>query len=120
MKTSKHFAPAEFERCVPSCSIDQMDQAFLDRLDQLREKAGIPLLLNCAFRSKEWDRSKGRSGNSAHTEGRAVDIRCNADATRMKIVKAALELGFTRVGIEGRFIHVDTSPSLSQGAMWVY
>ena len=30
MKTSKYFAPQEFNRCTPSCTIDQMDQTFLD------------------------------------------------------------------------------------------
>ena len=45
MKTSKYFKPEEFERCNPSCSIEDMDQDFLDLLDDLREKAGIPLVL---------------------------------------------------------------------------
>ena len=75
MKTSKYFKPEEFERCNPSCSIEDMDQDFRDLLDDLREKAVIPLVLNCAYRSKEHDKAKGRSGNSAHTEGLAVDIR---------------------------------------------
>ena len=79
MKTSKYFKPEEFERCNPSCSIEDMDQDFLDLLDDLREKAGTPLVLNCAYRSKEHDKAKGRSGNSAHTEGLAVDIRPQSD-----------------------------------------
>ena len=58
MKTSKYFKPEEFERCNPSCSIEDMDQDFLDLLDDLREKAGIPLVLNCAYRSKEHDKAK--------------------------------------------------------------
>lgn len=119
-KTSKHFKAVEFERCTPSCSIDEMDQEFLDKLDALRERCGMPLIINCAYRSRAWDKAKGRSGNSAHTEGKAVDIRCNSSATRMRIVKAALELGFNRVGIEGSFVHIDTSEVLPQGQMWVY
>ena len=74
---SKYFSPSEFKKCVPSCSIEDMDGGFLALLDKVREKAGIPLVLNCAYRSREWDKSKGRSGNSAHTRGKAVDIRCN-------------------------------------------
>ena len=58
MKTSKYFKPEEFERCNPSCSIEDMDQDFLNLLDDLREKAGIPLVLNCAYRSKEHDKPK--------------------------------------------------------------
>ena len=128
MKTSKYFAPREFERCTPPCSIEDVNQELLNRLDTLREACGIPLLLSCAYRTKEWDRSRGRTGNSAHTEidkennpdCKAVDIRCYSDATRMLIVSRAIELGFTRVGIENSFIHLDISTILSQNVMWTY
>lgn len=120
MKTSKYFAPAEFERCTPSCSIEDMDQRFLNTLDALRAQAGIPLVLNCAYRSREYDIKKGRSGNSAHTRGLAADIRCNANGTRMKIVKAALALGICRIGIGKNYIHVDTDKSLPQEVLWHY
>jgi uncharacterized protein YcbK (DUF882 family) len=96
---SKYFTAAEFHRCIPACSIQQMDPDFLALLDRVREAAGIPLVLTCAYRSREWDEAKGRSGNSAHTRGKAVDIRCNAGATRYKIVRAALECGIRRIGI---------------------
>lgn len=117
---SKYFAPAEFLRCSPACSIKQMDGDFLDTLDRVREAAGIPLLLTCAYRSREWDLAKGRSGNSAHTRGKAVDIRCNASSTRWKIVRAALACGITRIGIGKTFIHLDADASLPQGVIWHY
>ena len=117
---SKYFAPAEFLRCTPACSIKQMDPEFLEYLDSFREFVGIPLKLSCAYRSKEWDQSKGRSGNSAHTRGKAVDIVCNSSATRYKIVYAALHFGFRRIGIGKNFIHLDNDASLPQGVMWHY
>lgn len=120
MKTSKYFKPEEFERCNPSCSIENMDQDFLDLLDDLREKAGIPLVLNCAYRSKEYDKSKGRSGNSAHTQGLAVDIRCASGPNRMKILRAAIALHIRRIGVDGSFIHVDASKTLPQDTVWTY
>ena len=117
---SKYFSPAEFKRCVPSCSIEDMDGGFLDLLDKVREKAGIPLVLNCAYRSREWDIAKGRSGNSAHTRGKAVDIRCNSSATRFKIVKAAMECGIVRIGIGKSFVHLDNDSSLTQNVIFDY
>ena len=75
---SKYFAPKEFQACVPSCSIEQMEPGFLELLDRVREAAGIPLVLNCAFRSVAHEKQMGRSGNSAHTRGRAVDPPWNA------------------------------------------
>ena len=117
---SRYFSESEFKKCVPSCSIEDMDGAFLSLLDEVRERAGIPLVLNCAYRSSSWDKSKGRSGNSAHTRGKAVDIRCNTSATRFKIVKAALECGVRRIGIAKSFVHLDNDDSLPQDVIFHY
>ena len=117
---SKYFKPSEFKACVPSCSIDQMNAGFLELLDRIRETAGIPLVLNCAYRSREWDLAKGRTGNSAHTRGLAVDIRCGSNANRYKIVKAALACGITRIGIGRNFVHIDADRSLTQDRIWHY
>ena len=97
-----------------------MDGAFLSLMDEVRSKAGIPLVLNCAYRSVEWDKSHGRSGNSAHTRGLAVDIRCNAGVTRYKIVKAALDCGVRRIGIGKSFVHLDNDNSLPQDVICDY
>lgn len=117
---SKYFSPAEFQRCSPACKESDMDPDFLERLDQFREFVGIPLMLTCAYRSKAYDKAKGRTGNSAHTRGLAVDIRCNASDTRWRIVSAAVCFGFKRIGIGKGFIHLDMDPSLPQGVIWHY
>lgn len=117
---SKYFSESEFNRCVPSCNEKDMDRDFLLLLDRVREDCGIPLILNCAYRSKEWDKSKGRSGNSSHCRGKAVDIRCNNSATAFKIVNAAISNGITRIGIGKTFIHLDNDDTLPQGVMWNY
>lgn len=120
MITAKYFKESEFKACTPSCSLQNMDQKFMQSLDALRSVAGIPLVLNCAYRSVEWDKAKGRSGNSAHTRGKAVDIRCTTTLNRMKIVKAALAIGIRRIGIGKNFIHVDTDTSLPQDVIFHY
>lgn len=117
---SRYFSDAEFRRCSPSCSIDQMDKAFLARLDNARERAGIPFVLNSAYRSPAHDKALGRSGNSAHTKGLAVDIRCSTSQNRMKVVRALLDEGFTRIGIGANFVHADMDSSLPQNVMFDY
>ena len=116
----RYFSDKEFKNCSPSCSINDMDKEFMDKLDILREKAGIPLVITSAYRSREWDLSKGRSGNGAHTKGVAVDIRCNNSHNRFLILKAAFEIGFKRIGIANTFIHVDDDSSLPQEVIWGY
>lgn len=120
MYQSKYFCEGEFLRCEPPCDIEQMDADFLKTLDRIRECAGIPLVLNCAYRSRQHDVKKGRSGNSAHTRGLAVDIRCTTSSNRMKIVRAALACGIRRIGIGKNFIHLDADPSLPQDVIWDY
>lgn len=115
-----YFHPNEFIRCNPPCKKSDMHPETLARLNRMREIAGIPLVLNCAYRSPEHDRAKGRSGTGAHTLGRAVDIRCNAPATRYKIITAAIEAGFTRIGVADTFIHLDDSPTHAQCVIWTY
>lgn len=110
---SKYFHDLEFLACIPGCNISQMDSDFLVTLDCLRELCGFPLVLNCAYRSPEWDMERGRSGNSYHTKGLAVDIRCFDAQKRAVIVEYALQLGLS-VGVYSSFLHVDRRPVSKQ------
>ena len=118
--TSKYFSEREFQRLTPPCSLQDMNQDTMNRADIARRLAGIPFVVNCAYRSKDWDLSKGRSGNSAHTRGRALDFRCNTSENRMRMVSALLQAGFNRIGIGKNFIHADDDPSLPRHVMWHY
>ena len=120
MITAKHFNEGEFRACTPSCSLQNMKQGTMNRLDKAREIAGIPFVLNSADRSVAWEKSKGRTGTGAHTMGRAVDIRCNTSQNRMKIVRAALQAGFNRIGIGKTYVHLDDDLSLPQQVIWHY
>lgn len=120
MITSKYFKDEEFQKCSPSCSLQDMKQTTMSKLDTAREIAGIPFVLTSAFRSLEWDRSKGRSGTGAHTLGRAIDIRCNTSRNRFLIVEALLKAGFKRVGIDKGFVHADDSGVHDQEVIWLY
>ncbi|MCD7900294.1 MAG: D-Ala-D-Ala carboxypeptidase family metallohydrolase [Bacteroides sp.] len=118
--SSKYFQEIEFMRCIPACSLQNMDQEFMNRLDQLREEAGIPLVLNCAYRSYKWEKSKGRSGKGDHPQGKAADLRCRDSATRYKILRAAFKVRFTRIGVSDTFIHVGMGKDLPEEVVWMY
>jgi len=117
---SKYFKASEFRRCSPACSIEQMSDRFLALMDEVRERAGIPLVINSAYRSRSWEIAHGRSGNSAHTKGLALDIRCNTSANRWRIVSAALSCGLRRIGIGKTYVHLDADESLPQNVIWDY
>lgn len=115
--TLRYFSATEFNLCVPSCCIEDMDQDFLRKLDYLRELCGFPLVLSCAYRSKEYDISKHRSGNSMHCKGRAVDILCRDSHKRAQIVFHASFAGLHGIGVSKSFVHVDDR---ADWLLWTY
>ena len=102
----KYFKPEEFEKCVPKCSIEQMDSSFLLLLDKCRELAGVPFIITSAYRSRSWDKERGRTGNGYHTKGRAVDVVAVRGEKKRSICAACHKLGLT-YGVYGNFIHID-------------
>ncbi len=120
MITSRYFSEAEFERCTPPCSLQDMSQEAMDTFDKVRQNVGTPLSISCAYRTEAWDRAKGRSGNSAHTQRCAIDVRCTDSGLRHKIVQAAIKAGITRIGIAKTFVHIDTSKLNTPRVIWLY
>lgn len=115
----RYFSPIEFEKACPSCHIEQMEPKFLQMVDELRDKCGFPLVINSAYRTKEWDLERGRTGSGYHTFGRAVDIACTDVAKRGVIVQNALDLGFKGIGISSTYVHLDNRGS-SVPRIWTY
>lgn len=115
----KWFKPSEFRKACPSCDWTDMEQSFLAKLDAAREKAGIPFVINSAFRSKEYELQKGRTGSSSHCKGVAVDLRCSCSSCRFAIVSAAIATNIHRIGIGKNFIHLDDDDSKPSG-IWLY
>lgn len=122
--TYNHFSESDFSgarsACTPDCSLTDMHPETMAKADAARRSSGIPWVITSAYRSVEHDQKKGRSGKGAHPKGRALDIRARNSRERYLIVKAALEVGFTRIGIHEGFVHVDDAPDLPQEVMWLY
>ncbi len=98
---------------------NNMNKEFLFILDEAREIAGIPFIINSAYRSPEHPLSI-KNPSSSHIKGLAVDIKSTDSKTRFKIVKALVTVGFTRIGITDTFIHVDLDLDKTQNVIWTY
>ena len=98
---------------------DNMDEEFLERLDQARAFADIPFIINSAYRSPNHPLSI-KNPSSSHIKGLAVDIKATDNETRFKIVEALISVGFTRIGIADTFIHVDLDFEKRQNIIWTY
>ena len=101
-------------------NLDKMDKTFLLRLDEARERAGIPFVINSAYRTPEHNAKIGGKPNSSHLIGLAVDISVTNSRQRFIVLNALLEVGFTRIGIADTFIHVDLDNEKSKEVIWTY
>lgn len=121
----KYFSPKEFDSPDAPKSGVNMDVSFLGKLENAREKAGIPFKINSGFRTEEHNEKVGgkpkteSSKGSSHMYGYAADIAATDGVTRWKIVKSLIDSGFSRIGIAKTFIHVDSDPD-KPSAIWSY
>jgi zinc D-Ala-D-Ala carboxypeptidase len=98
----KYFNESEFNE------FEKMDPNLLKKLDQLREVYGYPIKLTSTYRSPDHPIEAKKSKPGEHAYGAAVDIACVGGEATFKLVKAAIEVGFTRIGIsrKNNFVHV--------------
>lgn len=116
----RYFTEQEFTQAKPACALSDMHESFMERLDEARHIAGVPFIINSAYRSKAYEVNvKHRSGTSSHCKGVAVDLKCTDSFYRLVIVDALLRVGFNRIGIGKTFIHVDWD-SEKRAAIWLY
>ena len=111
-KETKYFKSSEFDcPSFPGSGIHMSDE-LVDLLDQLRERVGRPVSISSGFRTREHNddlisRGYKASQYSEHLQGNAVDIVVKNSGEKYEIVKTALEIGFTRIGISSNFVHLD-------------
>ena len=89
-------------------------------LDSMRHRAGLPIILNSGYRCKEYNQKIGASDTSSHTKGLAFDIACSDPEHRYLYLRAALAVGFTRIGIGHNFIHLDIDDDKTLNCIWHY
>ena len=115
----KNYFTMEEEWC-PCCQSGGLLPDFRDKLNKARELAGIPFVLNSAFRCTEHNKDVGGSCTSSHLVGCAVDIRCTNSRSRWLIIQALIAVGFNRIGIAKSFIHVDDDMTKEPNLIWEY
>ena len=115
--TLKHFTREEFDCQVSGAN--NMEQAFLEKLDELRAHCGFPFVISSGYRHPTLhpiERKKDVPGT--HAQGIAADIKITNAADRFSLVNNAVKLGFTGIGVASDFIHVDTRGTTP--VIWTY
>ena len=115
--TLNYFTKEEFD-CQAS-GTNNMEQEFLEKLDELRAWCGFPFVITSGYRHPTLHPiEKKKDVPGTHAQGIAADIKITNAADRLKVVQAALQLGFTGIGVSSNFIHVDTRGTTP--VMWTY
>lgn len=94
-----------------------MDPEFLKKLDELRKRCGFPLYIVSGYRSPNHPVEKVKPKPGKHSTGNAADIRALSGVYRYIIMKHAIDLGFTGIGVYTTHIHLDTRKSKT--VLWV-
>ena len=113
----KYFTESEFNE------FEKMNPKLLEKLDQLREAYGYPIKLTSTYRSPDHPIEAKKEKPGEHSHGAAVDIACVGGEATFKLVKAAIKVGFRRIGIsrKNNFVHVGIGyPGAPETTIWTY
>jgi len=112
-----HFRLEEFN-CTHT-NLNRMDEAFLVKLDELRERVGFPFIITSGYRDATHpaEARKAEPGTGYHCQGLAADIAVSNGFERMNIVHEAIKMGFS-IGVARTFIHVDARTTTP--VLWTY
>lgn len=105
----KYFTDAEFTCKHCGCLLKGgMNTVLLEKLDQLRERVGAPIILTSGYRCPVHNANVGGVPNSQHVLGNAADIICDAVSVN-ELADLAAEIGFDGIGryYNSCFVHVD-------------
>jgi len=113
----KYFNESEFS------NFEMMDQKLLSMLDELRALYGHPIKITSSYRSPDHPIEAAKKQPGEHAYGAAVDIESVGGGKTFRLVKAAIETGFTRIGISRKrgFIHLGIGyPDAPDKTIWTY
>jgi len=89
-------------------------------LNLVRERAGTPMVVTSGPRCPQYNIAIGGATYSEHVDGDGADIVCTSSRSRFLIIRAAIEVGINRIGVDDIFLHLGISKTNDQLVMWVY
>jgi zinc D-Ala-D-Ala carboxypeptidase len=101
---------------------NDMQDSFMEKLQQLRTAYGKPMTITSGYRhwSHPVELKKGHK-NGEHTKGLCCDVAVTNSTDRFNLIKLALELGFTRIGFHTGFLHLGIGDAtLPNNVFWHY
>lgn len=111
----KYFDRSDFD--CQETGENRIPDRFIHRLDELRERCGFPLVVTSGYRSPQHSIEAAKDEPGEHTRA-AADLAVNGGWQRYRLVREAMDMGFTGIGIAKTFIHLDDR--IQTSVMWSY
>ena len=108
-KLSKNFEKWEFA-CGCGCGYDDISPKLVDKLQELRDLVGEPIIITSGCRCEAYNRYIGGVDNSPHLYGLAADIQVEGVAP-LTLAVIANRIDYIRIGIYPKHIHIDIKPA---------
>lgn len=113
---TKNFSAKEL-MCKCGCEKLHIDQAFVEKLQTLRDLCGFPLVVSSYYRCSKHPEEAKKEHPGYHNKGMAVDIIKPQGERAYILLANAIKLDFTGIGVSNKFIHLDIRP---EKAVWGY
>ena len=99
MKLSQHFSLGELTKSnhievynIPSHQAIENLKRVCEWLEELRARAGVPIIINSGYRSPQLNKRVGGASTSNHLTGCAVDIRVNGIEQAIRFTAILLDI----------------------------
>ena len=104
---------------------EKLNTELLLKLDELRELYGKPITVTSSYRGPDHPIEAAKpNGPGVHSLGVAVDIAAVGGTETLELVRAAVAVGFERIGISRskNFIHLDIADKthMKVKSIWTY
>lgn len=115
-QVTKNFSYKEL-MCKCGCGKLEMDTNLLNKLQLLRDLCGFPLVITSGYRCPQHPEEAKKEQPGMHSKGLAVDIVKPQGEKAYTLLKLAIQVGFTGIGVSNKFIHLDIRDT---PAVWGY
>jgi len=109
-KLSKNFDSSEFT-CGCGCQKEKVSLKLVDKLQDLRDLVGKPIIITSGYRCKAYNKHIGGAVNSPHLTGEGADLQVK-DMTPVALAELANRIHYIRIGIYPSHTHIDVRPAM--------
>ena len=103
-KITKNFTTDEMK--CPCCNACEMDEEFMNNLQDVRTACGFGFRVNSAYRCGDYNNKVSKNTRGQHVTGQAADISMKDRYKRFKLLSKAIENGYFKdIAISKTFIH---------------